>query len=58
MKKWFILFLTLLCLTGCAGSRSPIDRPYSLEVSYGESAVHAVTGALRSMRMSSGASAI
>ena len=44
MKKWFILFLTLLCLTGCAGSRSPIDRPYSLEVSYGESAVHAVTG--------------
>ncbi len=44
MKKWFILILALLLLlTGCSKEEAPIDRPPSLEVTYGESAVYANT---------------
>lgn len=45
MKKWCIILLMLLLLTGCSKESEPIDRPHSLEMEYGESAVYAKTSA-------------
>lgn len=45
MKKWSIVFLVLiLLLTGCSRRRSESDRPYSLEITYGDKSVFAMTG--------------
>lgn len=45
MKKWCIVLVCLLLLTGCSKQEVPVDRPPSLEVSYGESSVFAQTSA-------------
>ena len=45
MKKWCIILVLLLLLTGCSKQDTPIDRPPSLEVSYGDSSVYAQTSA-------------
>ncbi len=43
MKKWFILLLACLCLTGCAKDNTPLDRPHSLAISYGSNEIFART---------------
>ena len=45
MKKWCIILAILLLLTGCGKEEIPVDRPPSLEISYGESSVYAQTSA-------------
>lgn len=45
MKKWsIILAFLLLCLTGCARQDTILNRPHSLEVSYGDRSIYAMTG--------------
>ena len=43
MKKWYIILALLLLLTGCSKEATTVDRPYSLEMEYGESTVYAKT---------------
>lgn len=46
MKKWWmILAALLLLLTGCSKDSKPIDRPPSLEVTYGDTAIYGQTTA-------------
>lgn len=47
MKKWICLCLCLLLLlSGCGKEKAPVsDRPYDLEIEYGDSGVAAMTGA-------------
>ncbi len=46
MKKWWmILAALLLLLTGCSKDTAPIDRPPSLEVTYGDTAIYGQTTA-------------
>ena len=46
MKKWWmILAALLLLLTGCSKDSVPIDRPPSLEVTYGDTAIYGQTTA-------------
>ena len=45
MKKWCIILVLLLLLTGCGKQDTPVDRPPSLEVGYGDSSIYAQTNA-------------
>ena len=45
MKKWCLILALLLLLTGCSKQSAPIDRPYSLQVTYGDTAVFGQTTA-------------
>ena len=46
MKKWWIILAALLLLmTGCSKASAPIDRPPSLEVTYGDTAIYGQTTA-------------
>lgn len=45
MKKWIFLLLCLLLLPGCDKQEAAAsDRPYTLEIEYGDSGVEALTG--------------
>lgn len=48
MKKWILLTLCLLLLCGCSRKEALVaDKPYPLEVEYGDSGVTAMTGSYR-----------
>lgn len=55
MKKWSIIFLVLiLLLTGCSGRKSELNRPHSLEISYGDKSIFAMTSEYEWNRKSRG----
>jgi len=45
MKRFCLILVVLLLLTGCGKQDTPIDRPPSLQISYGDSSVFAQTSA-------------